>query len=311
MPPRVSVVMTVYNGERYLAEAIASVLGQTYADFELIIVDDGSTDGSARIIEEYAERDSRIQFIPLSQNEGKASACNYGIEAAGGHYIAAMDHDDICLPDRLRKQTNYLDAHPRIGVIGGNIQVVDQDLKFRFESKLPLEHALIAWGLFFSPSIPGTLAMARRDLLMAVGGYRSGHWTVEDTELWSRLIAETRFTNLPDILMLYRRHRGSTTIADKGLWRSAGVALRKLMLERLWGEAPEITLDLFKRAWRREKIMRRAERKLLRAEMMRLIDSFLEAGWAEADERPLLLEAMEQRLLQIRPRRRHFWKYLR
>ena len=222
-----------------------------------------------------------------------------------------MDHDDICLPDRLRKQATYLDAHRRIGVIGGNIQVVDQDLNFRFESKLPSEHALIAWGLFFSPSIPGTLAMARRDLLIAAGGYHSGHWTVEDTELWSRLISETRFANLPDILMLYRRHPGSTTLAEKDRWRSAGVKLRKLMLESIWGEAPEITLDLFERAWRREKIMRRAERKLLRAEMIRLIDSYVGAGWVEAHDRPLLMGAIEQRLILIRPRRRHFWKYLR
>ena len=121
MPPKVSVVMPVYNDERYLAEAIASVLGQTYADFELIIVDDGSTDGSRAIIEEYALRDSRVVPILLPGNLGQSSARNRGIERAGGQYIAAMDGDDICLPDRLRRQVNFLDANPQVGVLGTNM----------------------------------------------------------------------------------------------------------------------------------------------------------------------------------------------
>ena len=104
--------MPVYNGERYLAEAIASVLGQTYADFEFIIVDDGSTDGSAVIIGEFVERDSRIRFIRLERNLGQANARNAGIEATSGKYVAMMDCDDVCLPDRLRKQMNFLEAHP-------------------------------------------------------------------------------------------------------------------------------------------------------------------------------------------------------
>ena len=149
MSPQVSVVMPVYNGERYLAEAIASILGQTFADFEFIIVDDGSSDGSPEIVREYAQRDSRILSVFLEKNQGEASARNRGIERASGKYIAAMDSDDISLPDRLRLQLEFLNKNPTIGVLGGNVWVIDQDYKFLGQSKLPQEHPLIAWGLFF------------------------------------------------------------------------------------------------------------------------------------------------------------------
>ena len=302
--------MPVYNGERYLAEAIASVLGQTYPDFELIIVDDGSTDGSAAIVEAYARRDSRVRFIPLRQNIGKSSARNRGIEAAGGPYIAGMDCDDICLPDRLRRQVDFLDANPDIGVVGTNMRVVDQELKFRFESKLPLEHAHIAWGLFFDTSVAGAYVMMRRRLLADVGGYEEGRVNCDDTELWTRLIQQTRFANLPDILMLYRRHPGASSVKDRELQRAEGAAVRRKALERLWGGMPPATADLFKRVWLRETNFRRGERNLLRAEMTRLIESFVDAGWVEADERAQLQSAMESELRRITPRRRHFWKRL-
>ena len=309
--PRVSVVMPVYNSERYLAEAIASVLGQTYPDFELIIVDDGSTDGSAAIVEAYARRDSRIQFMPLRENRGIASTRNHGIAAASGEYVAMMGNDDICLPDRLRRQVNFLDANPPIGVVGGNIHVVDQDLGFRFESNLPLEHALVTWGLYFSASVADPTTMIRRELLVVAGGYDEDCRTADDTELWTRLIQQTRFANLPDILMLYRRHPGAISVKHREKQRAEGSAVRRKALELLWGELPEATADLFKRVWLRETNFRRAERNLLRIEMTRLIESFLGAGWVAADERPLLQSAMESELRRIKPRRRHFWKRLR
>ena len=169
MSPQVSVVMPVYNGERYLAEAIASILGQTYADFEFIIVDDGSTDGSAEIICEFVERDSRIQFIRLDRNMGHATARNNGISVASGKYVANMDCDDVCLPDRLRRQVNFLESNPNIDVLGSNLMVVDQDLRFRYELIMWQEHALIAWGLFFWANVPHPATMIRREPLVAVG----------------------------------------------------------------------------------------------------------------------------------------------
>ena len=310
MPARVSVVMPVYNGERFLAEAIASVLGQTFADFELNIVDDGSTDGSRAIIEEYAHRDSRIVPVLLRDNQGKASARNRGIERASGQYIAAMDCDDICLPDRLRRQVNFLDTFHKIGAIGTNTCTIDQESRLQNASTYRTEHTQILFGLFFSISVAHPAIMIRRELLVQAGGYEEGRRICGDTELWTRLIQKTRFANLPDVLMLYRRHSQATSVKDRERQRAEGAAVRRNALERLWGDMPAATADLFTRVWLRETNFRRAERALLRAEMTRLIDSFVDAGWVEADERPLLQSAMASELQRIKPRRRHFWKRL-
>ena len=116
--PLVSVIMPVYNGEKYLAEAIDSILVQTFTDFELLIVDDGSQDNSAEIIRSYVKRDSRIRFFQQEQNEGSANARNRGIANAKGEFIAAMDCDDVSLPERLQKQVDFLESHPEIGALG-------------------------------------------------------------------------------------------------------------------------------------------------------------------------------------------------
>ena len=311
MPPTVSVIMPVYNGERYLAEAIASILGQTYADFEFIIVDDGSTDGSAEIICEFVERDSRIQFIRLDRNMGHATARNNGISVASGKYVANMDCDDVCLPDRLRRQVNFLESNPNIDVLGSNLMVVDQDLRFRYELIMWQEHALIAWGLFFWASVPHPATMIRRHPLVAAGGYDAGFKASCDSELWSRLIATSRFANLPDVLMLYRRHPQAISTKHKGRQRAAGAVIHRRMLERLWGDAPEATLERFKRVWQLEPDISNDERKLLRIEMTRLADSLVEAGWVKADERPLLTAEIERTLLRTMSPYQRWWTRLR
>ena len=310
MPPRVSVVMPVYNGERYLAEAIASILGQTFADFEFIIVDDGSTDGSARIIEPYAERDGRIRTIFLNSNVGRASARNRGIEVASGEFVAGFDCDDIALPDRLRRQVEHLDDNPAIGVLGSTMWVVDQALRPLAEKSMPAQHALIAWGLFLHPILSGGSSMIRGELLDRVGAYDEGRLYADDLELWSRLIAITRFHNLPDILTLYRRHPAAAGIGSRKQQHAAGLAVRKRMLERLWGEAPEETLQSLVRIWRRETDFSNAEITRLRGDLTRLADALVDAGWVGADERTLLSAAIEGTMRQSMSRRQRWRSYL-
>ena len=309
MSPQVSVVMPVYNGERYLAEAIASILGQTYADFEFIIVDDGSTDGSAEIICEFAERDSRIHFVRLRRNQGEAWARNTGIADAKGKYVAMMDCDDVCLPDRLRKQMNYLEAHPEIDVIGITIWLVDQDLKPLAPIPVPLEHPLIVWGQFFGANIAHPVLL-RREPLTAVGGYLERRSLCVDKELWSRLLPISRFANLSDVLMLYRQHPQSSSIKHQKRQQAESAEILKRTLERLWGEAPDGTLRRFHKIRRRETGLANAELKLLRIEMTRLADSLVDAGWVKANERPLLTAEMERILLRAMPRYQRWYKYL-
>ena len=310
MPPKVSVIMPVYNGDGFLAEAIASILGQTYTDFELIIIDDGSTDGTADIIRKYAERDERIVPVMLDKNVGNASARNRGIERAKGEYIAAMDSDDISLPDRLRRQVDYLDANPHIGCLGANMHSLSQELKYTWTSNVPNAHCQIAWGTIMGGGMVGPLAMMRRAPLSAVGGYEEGRRMDDDLELWSRLIEKTRFANLPDILLLYRRHAKAIGIVNKDARLTNSGLIRRRLLESVWPDISEQTKDRFEKAWRYEYFNRRAQRRRMRSEMEQLIERFVAVGWAEVDERPLLKDQMDRHLWQIFPRTRQYWKRL-
>ena len=144
LSPQLSVIMPVYNGEKYLAEAIESILAQSFTDFELLIVDDASGDGSAQIIRSYERRDNRIRFIQLEQNMGVADARNRGIAAATGKFITFMDDDDISLPKRLEKQVEFLQSNPDIGAVGTCCRFVNHDLAPTFfDFIVPQQHALI------------------------------------------------------------------------------------------------------------------------------------------------------------------------
>ena len=116
--PRISVLMPAYNSEQYVAESIESILNQTFTDFEFIIINDGSTDNTAKIIDEYAKRDERIKFVNNSKNKGLIGVLNEGLNLARGEYIARMDSDDISLPTRFERQIAYMELHPKCGVLG-------------------------------------------------------------------------------------------------------------------------------------------------------------------------------------------------
>ena len=163
--------MPVFNSERFLAEAIESILTQTFTDFELIIVDDGSTDGSADIIRAYAEHESRIRFVQLAENMGEAGARNACIARASGKYIAGMDSDDISLPERLQKQVDFLQAHPEIGGVGTHADVVCEDLQYIFSRRPPQHHALILLDKYIGDPFVHASVMLRRNLPLDVGGY--------------------------------------------------------------------------------------------------------------------------------------------
>ena len=204
--PVVSVVMPVYNTEKYLAEAIESILAQTFSDFEFIIVDDGSQDRSSEIIREYERRDARIRFLELETNVGKAVAKNIGNEASRGKYIAGMDSDDVSLPRRLETQVEFLRANPGIGALGTCGIVTDQNLKPYGVYDVPEAHARIAYNIFMGRCVLGASLMIRRGVLNSVGGYELSRKRGNDIEFLSRLLCAARVTNLPDQLYMYRHH---------------------------------------------------------------------------------------------------------
>jgi glycosyltransferase involved in cell wall biosynthesis len=166
----VSVVTTVYNGEPYVDRAIPGILGQTFEDFEWILVDDGSQDRTPDILRDLASRDSRVRVFSPGRL-GIAVAANYGVAQARGDYVARQDFDDRSYPDRLRLQVALLDSDPKVGVVGGHYIVVDQNRGERYVRMPPTDHAAILASMAKGVPFANTLVAFRRQAWTEVGGY--------------------------------------------------------------------------------------------------------------------------------------------
>jgi glycosyltransferase involved in cell wall biosynthesis len=199
--PKVTVLMPVYNGARFLAEAMESILGQTFADFEFLIINDGSTDDSLEIIHSF--QDLRINQVNNGRNMGLIYTLNRGIDLAQGEYIARMDCDDISLPKRLERQVAFMDQHPEMGVCGTWAEFVNPPGGYWF----PSDHESIVAGLQFTcwlvhPSIIFRASILREHHLY----YNPAYQHAEDLDLWFRMSKVTRLANVPEVLLKYRIH---------------------------------------------------------------------------------------------------------
>jgi len=208
MSPRVSVVMSVYNGVvEYLGEAIESILNQTFTDFEFIIIDDGSRDNSLAILSEYARNDHRIRIIQNRYNQGLSVSLNKGIRAARGEYIARMDADDLCHPDRLTSQVAFMDTHNEVAICGTWVAYFgckDDVLHF------PASHEAIFTRMFFENALAHPSVMIRAATLAQRSlQYDEQILFAQDYELWSRAIKYLTFENLERVLLFYRVHASS------------------------------------------------------------------------------------------------------
>ncbi len=302
--PLVSVVMPVYNSELYLAEAIESILGQTFTDFEFIIVDDGSEDSSAEIIRQYAERDPRIQLLRLEENRGHGTARNLGLAAAKGEYIAGQDSDDISLPERLGRQVRLLQSQPEIGTVSVYARVVSEELNPVYNREPAQRHTEIVLDCFIgmlSAPFQHAAIMMRRHLILDAGGYDESLRYSPDCELITRLLGHTMFANIAEHLYLYRLCAGQMTSHTNGRRANDMLLVRQCRLQRLWGEVPIDTLELLARVRPWSKLTWR-ERRAAKRDIVRIIDSIINAGWVEASERPLLNQALNQRLERVSPR---------
>ncbi|MBI3332745.1 MAG: glycosyltransferase [Candidatus Omnitrophica bacterium] len=206
-PPRVTVLMTVYNGMPYLKEAIQSLLGQTFSDFELLIIDDASTDGSSACIESF--RDPRIRLVRSRQNRGQADSLNQGLSLASSPYIARMDQDDVSLPDRLAAQVSFLDAHPDLAAAGSWLYWVDSNGRKTGVTGLRIEDFGSFLGILLGQATPvgHPTAMFRREVFAAVGTYDPAFAPCEDYELWCRIaLRRYRAGMIPRPLLMLRLH---------------------------------------------------------------------------------------------------------
>jgi len=207
--PTVSVLMPVYNADRYLVQAVESILTQTFTDFEFIILDDGSTDTSLKILQTYAAKDDRIRLISR-ENRGLVASLNEMIDLAKGKYLARMDADDIALCDRFTTQVALLDQEPDVVCVGGAYDMIDEEGEYILHVSPPQDDDGIQQQLLSCiTAIQHPCAMIRHQSVLAVNKYDSNAYLAEDLDLWLRLGEIGRLANIEAIVLKYRFHPNS------------------------------------------------------------------------------------------------------
>lgn len=210
--PAISIVMTVYNGERYLEAALASLLGQSFADLELVVVDDGSIDSTPRILAEASQHDNRI-IVERQSNRGRPYALNLGVRLARAPLIARMDADDVAAERRLELQYRFLQENPEIAGVGGALTFINEDGRPFAHTVYPTSPEEVCREF-----LSGRVALAhpavtvRKSVLEAVGGYRPAFGDADDVDLWLRVLDRFQLANLRDTVLEYRIHRRQATV---------------------------------------------------------------------------------------------------
>lgn len=209
--PQVSVIMPSYNKEKYIGEAIESIIRQTFSDWELIIIDDCSTDHSVEVIRSY--QDDRIRFYENSFNIGIAENRNQGIALATGKYIALLDADDISLPERLEKEIVFLDEHPEIDVVFGGFKEIDGEDIIRETYFTPLKNPdYIKANLMIMDVIPNGSCMYRKDFIAQHDiRYRDGYLGMDDYLFWVECSLHGRISGMTDVFLLWRNTSNNGT----------------------------------------------------------------------------------------------------
>ena len=253
--PTVSVLMTVYNAEPYLEASLASIAGQSFADCELVVVDDASTDGSLRILEDWSQRDSRIKVIPNQQNKGQTPCLNQGLRLCRGAWIARQDADDLSHPSRLERQLEYLQRHPGTVLLGTQGVLINEYSRRIGLLDVPCNAAAILWSAPFLNPFLHTSVIFRRDIVMGeFGGYDEGFRIAQDYDLWMRLAAMYPTANLEARLVSYRHlgsslsKIGSSTAFEEASRISAREAGR--VFSRSWNSEEQALVAAFRRGLR-------------------------------------------------------------
>ena len=222
----ISVIMSVYNGEKYLVQAIDSILNQTYQNFEFIIIEDCSTDNSLDILEEYAKKDSRIKIIKKEKNigiKGFIENLNLGISIAKGKYIARMDQDDVSLPERFQKQVDFLENNPEITLVGAQLNLINEQNKITGEAIAALQHRDIVKRITSQIQLFHPVIMFRKDQNIQ---YREKFIYCEDYDLYLNLITQgKKLANINEKLLHYR-------ILESSISRKGDNFVKKLMVEK-------------------------------------------------------------------------------
>lgn len=228
--PKVTVIMPVYNGEKYLNEAIDSILGQTFKDFEFLIINDGSTDKTGEILESY--NDPRIKIIDNEKNIGLTKSLNKGLKLARGEYIARQDADDISMTERLEKEVLFLDHNKNIALVGTYYYMINEKGKILNTAKLLTNSEEIKIGLLKGNRFGHGSVMFRGECVKEVGYYREELGPVEDYDLWLRISDRYDIANIPEPLYKWRININSVSVKEKSLQDKYALLAIELAKER-------------------------------------------------------------------------------
>jgi glycosyltransferase involved in cell wall biosynthesis len=226
--PRVSVLLPIRDGEKYLHETLQSLFDQTMADWELIAVFDGSQDRSEAIVRSYSDRRIRIESIPTSV--GMSAALNRGLALCRAEYVARIDADDLCMPHRLERQVSTLEREPGLGVLGTGAMLIDKASRVVGVRRVATGRQRVARGLLLRNQLVHPSVMFRRALVSSIDGYNPALPVVQDYELWLRLLAITEIDNLPDCLVSYRHHPDQLSLGRTFEWTSVAAIGRARQL---------------------------------------------------------------------------------
>lgn len=205
--------MSVFNGEAFLAQAIESILDQTFRGFEFIIIDDGSTDKTSEILANYASRDARIRVV-RHQNKGRAASLNIGISLAKANYIARMDADDIARSHRFEQQIDFLERHPDVGLLGGAVELIDKSGQVIGAIQSALQDSEIKSIMLHGNPMWHPAVVMRKNVVLAVGGYRKPLLDADDYDLFLRMGERSQIANLGTIVLQYRIHPNQVSVKN-------------------------------------------------------------------------------------------------
>ncbi|HTR39502.1 MAG TPA: glycosyltransferase [Bryobacteraceae bacterium] len=210
-----SVLLPVYNGREYLPAAIESILGQDENDFEFLIIDDCSSDGSADVIRRYASADARVRALFHPRNMGLSATLNEGLRESRADLVVRMDQDDMALPQRISTQVRFMREHPNVAVAGSFAYHMGREPRYDRLVQLPVEHDEIVRTLLVRNCIYHPSVILRRDSILALGGYRAEFKNSEDYDLWLRAGKAYRLANIPAPLLRYRFTTGGMSLSRR------------------------------------------------------------------------------------------------
>ncbi len=300
--------MSVYNGERYLRDAIESILDQTFTDFEFIIVNDGSKDSTQEILQEFARHDSRFMIVHNEPNLGLTRSLNVGLRLAGGKYVARQDADDISLRNRLELQVRFLEEHPEVGVVGTWAVYIDEEGQKVGGWRTPTHSDLVRWSLLFGNVLAHASVMIRRSVLQGGMEYRSEVQYAQDYDLWSRLSARTELRNLPEPLLLRRVHSRMIGTQQFESQEHASVCVMQHMISNLLGEdVPKTLVSTLRKAARNECLGTEKDLREVASLIRRLYQVYPIRRNLRPTQRNMIAEDASDRLASLATRHAAYW----